>query len=400
MIDHTKPLALTNPEAARHLALSNHYLLAQDPERAAKYARVPLAVGSPDGAMALMMALQQSRKFDAALEMARMFLAHDVHHTVKRGILEAAKASVFFVGARDGDSREAYALAYELAAHANLNPGLRPWRRESLHGRSLLLSLSQGLAFGGYGDHIMLARFVPYLVALGARIVVQAPPLLARLFATIPGVVSTCGYEEPAACDYAVSLMEVPHILGLSDFPTVNPFVVEPVVFPAQIHNVAITWGASWVAPYMDRSCALAEYMPLMQVPTTTLYAVQKGAHQRQLYPAPVGLEAHDLAPKLGDFLDTAIVLSSMDAVVTTDNVVGNLACSLGLPTFVLVPKCADWRWGERGRAPWYPSARVYQQDVIGEWGAPIARLVNDLSAFLKEHGRPLPTAPVTKGAE
>lgn len=80
-----------------------------------------------------------------------------------------------------------------------------------------------------------------------------------------------------------------------------------------------------------------------------------------------------------------------MDAVVTTDNVVGNLACMLGVPTFVLVPSCANWRWGDAGRAPWYPSARVYQQDVAGDWEVPIARLVADLAAFLRNQAPPLP---------
>src|SRR6185369_14092490 len=110
-----------------------------------------------------------------------------------------------------------------------------------------------------------------------------------------------------------------------------------------------------------------------------SLYGLQKGAHQKQLYPPPTGMQVIDIAPSLRDFRDTAACLIGMDAVVTTDNVVGNLSCMLGQPTFVLVPKCADWRWGERGRTPWYPSARVYQQEVIGDWSQPIARLTADL---------------------
>lgn len=184
--------------------------------------------------------------------------------------------------------------------------------------------------------------------------------------------------------------MQIPHALGMRGVPQQNPFKVSAIEFPLDKHNVGINWGASWVAPYMDRSCALAEYMPISRIPGVALYGIQKGPHQKQLYPQPTGMQVHDLAPNMGDFLDTAACLMSMDAVVTTDNVVGNLSCMLGVPTFVLVPKCADWRWGEGGRAPWYPSARVYQQEVTGQWDQPIGRLAHDLTAYLQEHGRPL----------
>lgn len=94
-----------------------------------------------------------------------------------------------------------------------------------------------------------------------------------------------------------------------------------------------------------------------------------------------------DLASILTDLFDTAVVLANVDAVVTTDSVVANLSALMGRTTFVLVPKTTDWRWSEGARAVWYPSARVYQQAVLGEWGDPIARLTHDLGTYLKEHG-------------
>jgi len=388
------PLAVTNPEAARHLALSTHYLFSQDFTRALHFTRLPVAAGDPAGAINRLTTLMLTRKFEAAAEFATVALGGPVHHTTRHGVIETVTPALYFLGAREGDCSDAYQLAYELAGDANLNPGMVRWQGQALQGKSLLLSLSRG-GLGGYGDHIMWARFIPHVAALGARIVVQCPPLLERLFMTLPGVVSTCGYEESPACDFATSMMELPWVLGMRGIPLKNPFNVGAVQFPEETHNVGINWGASWAAPYMDRACALAEYLPLSQLPSVTLYGLQKGSHQKQLYPPPTGMKVHDLAPNLVDFLDTAVCLMSMDAVVTTDNVVGNLACMLGRPTFVLVPKCADWRWGEGGRAPWYPSARVYQQDEIGEWGAPIARLVHDLTRYLREQGRQLPK-PVT----
>lgn len=399
MTNPAQPLAVTNPEAARHLALSTYYLRRQEFGRAIRYARLPILAGEPSAIINLLTTEVLTRKYEAAAEVTAMCLSVPMHHSVRKGVLEAALPALYFLGAREGDCSEVYSLAAELAAHANLNPDLPRWQGQPLKGKTLLVTLSEA-GIGGWGDHIMWARFLPYVAAMGAQIVVQCPSVLGRLFMTIPGVVSFCDFEARPSCDYAASIMELPHVLGMHGVPLDNPFNVGRVAFPERTHNIGINWGASWAAPYMDRACALAEYMPLTTIPDVALHGLQKGAHQKQLYPPPTGMQVQDLAPNLGDFLDTAVCLMSMDAVVTTDNVVGNLACMLGRPTFVLVPKCADWRWGEGGRAPWYPSARVYQQDVIGEWDRPIARLVDDLAQYLREHGRQLPTLteqPVTE---
>jgi hypothetical protein len=409
MTDFDQPLALTNPEANRSLTLSTHYLMKQDFVRALHHSRVAVVARDPAGAMNLLTTLVLTRKFEAAAEVAATMLEGPLHHTTRKGLLDVVIPALYFMGGREGDCSLGYRAAYELAAHGELNPERVKWRGQSLQGKSLLVTLSQA-GLGGMGDHIMWARFIPYVVAQGARILVQCPPLLKRLFMTIPGVLGTCDYEERPPCDYAANIMELPWVLGMTGIPVANPFNVRAVPMPQETHNVGINWGASWATPYMDRACALSEYLPLTRIPGVRLFGLQKGAHQKQLYPPPVGIEVHDLAPQLTDFLDTAVLLNSMDAVVTTDNVVGNLSCMLGRPTFVLVPKCADWRWGEDGRAPWYPSARVHQQDVIGEWGAPIARLVADLGACLDRTGklsirtaRPEPTASdpaATEGAQ
>ncbi|MBI5921924.1 MAG: hypothetical protein HY847_09740 [Betaproteobacteria bacterium] len=76
-----------------------------------------------------------------------------------------------------------------------------------------------------------------------------------------------------------------------------------------------------------------------------------------------------------------------MDAIVSTDNVVANLACMLGKPTFVLLPKKPDYRWWDGKKSPWYPTARLYRQDVALEWGKPIKLLTADLSAYLANLG-------------
>jgi hypothetical protein len=59
---------------------------------------------------------------------------------------------------------------------------------------------------------------------------------------------------------------------------------------------------------------------------------------------------------------------------------VAHLAGALGRETRLLLKRDCDWRWMDGCRdSPWYPTARLYRQDIEGDWRAPLARLRADL---------------------
>ena len=62
---------------------------------------------------------------------------------------------------------------------------------------------------------------------------------------------------------------------------------------------------------------------------------------------------------------------------------VAHLAGILGRPACVLLQRHADWRWGESDRSPWYPTLRLYRQDVQGDWQAPVRRLLAEVATGL-----------------
>jgi hypothetical protein len=68
--------------------------------------------------------------------------------------------------------------------------------------------------------------------------------------------------------------------------------------------------------------------------------------------------------------------------VVSCDTATAHLAGALGRPVWVAVNRVADWRWMEdREDSPWYPSLRLFRQDVQGDWSAPFARMAAALAA-------------------
>lgn len=94
----------------------------------------------------------------------------------------------------------------------------------------------------------------------------------------------------------------------------------------------------------------------------------------------PRGALAH-YTPGIASFADTMACVEQLDAVVSVDAGVANLAVMAGKPTAVLVNPTGEWRWGRHGtRSPWIASAHVLRQSAMGDWGSVIARTADWLA--------------------
>ena len=93
------------------------------------------------------------------------------------------------------------------------------------------------------------------------------------------------------------------------------------------------------------------------------------------------------------DFLEYAAIIANCDLVITTGSTVAHLAAAMGIPTWVLLPKVPDWRWGLEGDTTfWYPSMRLFRQREIGNWDEVIERVGEALQEHFKD--RPTPNNP------
>ena len=87
---------------------------------------------------------------------------------------------------------------------------------------------------------------------------------------------------------------------------------------------------------------------------------------------------------EIKDFSDTAALCDLMDVIISVDTSVAHLAASLGKPTWILLPYTPDWRWQlDRQDNPWYPSVKLYRQEIIYDWDAVLAKVTVDLKAKL-----------------
>jgi hypothetical protein len=124
------------------------------------------------------------------------------------------------------------------------------------------------------------------------------------------------------------------------------------------------------------RSIALDHFAPLTQLPGAQLYSLQLGAGREQLSQSAMAPEIIDLGDRLGNFLNTAAIVSSLDLVVSSDCATVHLAGGLGVPVWMATSLAPDWRWlQEREDCPWYPTMRLFRQKAAGDWAEVFRRI-------------------------
>ena len=88
-----------------------------------------------------------------------------------------------------------------------------------------------------------------------------------------------------------------------------------------------------------------------------------------------------DWSPHLIDFEATAHVVRQLDLVISVDTAVAHLAAGMGIPTWLLLPANADFRWLRRqSDSPWYPGCvRIFRQQSPGDWQSVVSSLHESL---------------------
>jgi tetratricopeptide (TPR) repeat protein len=343
--------------------------------------------------------LQRLRRFDAALACFDDVIAQrpdDANADYNASLIHLAQ----------GDYPKGWARHEARWRTDNLRAAARglaqpQWRGEAIApGQTILLHAEQGL-----GDTLQFCRYVP-AVAARADVVLEVPRALVRLLSGVPGVRAVVAQGDALpAFDLQCPLLSLPLAFGttLETIPGAVPYLqAAPKAVQAWRRRlqalpgtrVGLVWAgraradsASLRSVDRRRSMRLADFAPLAAVPGVAFVSLQKGPEADQIQAAPAGLVVHDWTRELEDFADTAALVAALDVVITVDTAVAHLAGALGKTVWVLNRFDACWRWLEgRADSPWYPSARLFRQREVGEWGAVVA----EVAAALREVGAPV----------
>ena len=285
------------------------------------------------------------------------------------------------------EARNAAGGSLKLNARPSIESTL--WRGETLRGKSLLVWHEQG-----YGDMIQFGRYLPMLRAMGAsRVVLACPQILHVLFASVEGIeiaLDTEAAASDARCDYWTPAMSLPHFAGttVDSIPPAVYLRADPMRIvhwqprlPDRRHGrrIGLVWkGTATHVNDRARSLpSLATLAPLWSVPGVQFVSVQKGRGEEEANHAPRDQPIVPLGCDIGDFADSAAIVSQLDLLISVDTSAAHLAGSLGVPCWVLLPSVeTDWRWQREGtRSPWYPQTTRLFRQAGSDWSQVVAQV-------------------------
>jgi len=265
-----------------------------------------------------------------------------------------------------------------------------PWLgREPLAGRTILLHADQG-----FGDTLQMARYAPRVEALGGRVIVEVPPQLTRLLASL-----------------SPTLRVVPRGASLPPFDLHCPLGSLPLAFRTTLETVPAASGylradpgdiAAWKQRLGNgtrpRIGVAWSGNPKQQrdrersIPFTTLAPLLDSRFEWHVLQTDFRPGEEGAARAAGmriwrdqvrDFGDTAALAQNLDLVISVDTSVAHVAGALARPTWLLLPWMPDYRWMlERPDTPWYASVRLFRQPAPGDWGSALAAVRRALDAL------------------
>ena len=182
-----------------------------------------------------------------------------------------------------------------LGAGERETPGLL-WDGAIRHGLTLLVTTEQGM-----GDALLFVRYVQPLAERGIRVILLSPPPLAKLLATAPGVAAVVSADQKLpAYDAHVPLMSLPRLLGdgPGGRPAAIPYLRADRVLRADAaialapFATALKIGLAWSGNPQNsndhrRSIPLAQLAPLLRLPGTAWFSLQRAVDERDIGVVP-----------------------------------------------------------------------------------------------------------------
>jgi tetratricopeptide (TPR) repeat protein len=270
------------------------------------------------------------------------------------------------------------------------------WRGEPLEGKTILLHAG----LDGFGDAMQFIRYAPMVKALGATVLLACHESIAYLLAECIGIdlVIPEGVKaspEHWRHDFHCPLTSLPAVLRttLETVPAKVPYLAaseaaiakwKPIIDAIPGFRVGVTWqGRPDHGNDRFRSIPLKAFAPLASIPGVSLVPLQKGFGREQVESCGFPLADLGDAYQAGDWMDTAAVASQLDLIISPDSSIAHLGGALARPTWIALPRPAEWRWlRDREDSPWYPTARLFRQDRIGDWGPVFARMAHELESI------------------
>lgn len=247
----------------------------------------------------------------------------------------------------------------------------------------------------GFGDTFMYCRFIPLLKKFARKIIFVVQDNLFYLIKNSPiisdgiEVLSDKTSVRNIYYDYDMALLDAPFVLKTTttsipypqgyltvNAPEVKTYASKYLKNKSNL-KIGIAYSGDKNANYSGRDIDLKKFNIITNLENVNVYSLQVGSEIEN--PKII-----DLGNTFNDFTDTACAIKNMDIVISTDNVILNLAGALGVKTLGLFNKQTNFRWfkttGEN--VGWYNSVKPLQACVQNDWTTVFPQVVNILSEY------------------
>lgn len=278
-----------------------------------------------------------------------------------------------------GDKNLEYPISYAPEKRWNL--------KSDISDKVLLIHYEQG-----FGDTFMYCRFVPMMKNLAKQVIFVVQDSLydliknSKIISDGVMVVSEC-QSENLEYDLHMALLDTPFVLKISaqNLPLCEKYLeveddkvkvyADKYLNKSNKIKVGICLHGNKNANYKGRDIELSKMQELFNLKYVEFYLLTEDKET----------EIQNLIP-LGEtfetFTDTACAVKNMDVVLSTDNVILNLAGSLGVKTLGLFTKYPNFRWFKLSGndVGWYKSVRPVQIEDFDCNSALVSNLINYIS--------------------
>jgi len=274
------------------------------------------------------------------------------------------------------------------------------WRGEEVD--RLLVWREQGI-----GEEIQFLRFLTGLSGKAKSVLYEGDPrlsiLLRRSFPNVDVRSIQNGELLPNAVsddefDAQVPLGDLGSALGGIGFGCAEPYLIANPEASAKLRAqfsgtfkgkklIGLAWFSKNVEHGQGRSIPLTALLPIVSNPDYEFVAVQYGdvadilkSFQQETGQVIRNFTGIDLYKQVDQ---SCSVLAALDGLITIDNTTAHIAGGLGVPTALLLPKGADWRWHcptLEGNGRIYKSHSIFRQLSQSDWSAPVTALKQQFS--------------------
>ncbi len=259
-----------------------------------------------------------------------------------------------------------------------------------LSDKTLLVSYEQG-----FGDTFMYCRFVPFLKSVAKKVIFIVQDELYDLIKNSKLI--SDGIElhsinsvdiSKLDYDYNMALLDAPYVLNTNtaSIPFTKGYIevdnkkvkeyAKKYIKKTKNLKIGISYQGNKAANYKKRDIEFARFKNILNIPDIDFYSLQVNGDEE------TGIVS--LGKTFKNFTDTACAIKNMDIIISTDNVILNLAGALGAKTLALFNKSPNYRWFKLSGKDtgWYKSAQPLQVEENNCWSDVFAQIHNILSEY------------------